>query len=342
MKNIEYENGVVKFINVKKLPRKFEVIKTSNYKRIAKAIKNMEIRGAPAIGAAAAFALALVAYHSRCKSVKCLIKELKKASELLRLTRPTAVNLFWAIDRVLSVIRKSELNLELLRQKIIDEAIKIAKEDIEVNTKISKIGSKLIEDGDVILTHCNTGVLATVGVGTALGIIIEAFKSGKRIFVYITETRPALQGARLTAWELKNAKVPFKLIVDSAVGITMKVKGVSKVIVGADRILRSGHVINKIGTYQIAVLAKENNVDFYVAAPTSTIDLRTQISDVIIEEREPDEVTHIGNKKIAPNGVDVYNPVFDITPPEYISGIITERGIIWPPYDLNIKNLLHS
>ena len=340
MRNIDFRDGVVSFINVRLLPRKLEIVKTEKPERIAEAIRSMEIRGAPAIGVAAAYALALTAYHTKCSSEECLLRELERIAEIIRSTRPTAVNLFWAVERILKVARKAEQRgFEVMRRAVIREAEKMAEEDIEVNRMMSIHGAKLIENGDVILTHCNTGALATVDIGTALGVIIRAYREGKEIFVYATETRPALQGARLTAWELLQAGVPFKLIVDSAVGITMMKRGVTKVFLGADRILGSGHVINKIGTYQIAVLAKRHNVDFYVVAPTSTFDLKTKVDEVVIEERGAEEILNFGGVKIAPDDVQVYNPVFDITPPDLITGIVTELGVIYPPFKENIRKL---
>ncbi len=339
MRSIEFKDGKVRFINVRKLPHTLEIVETTDYRRVAIAIKNMEIRGAPAIGVAAAFTLALAAYHSRCRDVECMLSELERVAALVRSTRPTAVNLFWAVSRVLSKARASAGGVEEVRRAVVGEALRMAEEDVEVNRRMSIIGASLIEDGDVILTHCNTGMLATVDIGTALGVIIRAYQEGKKIFVYATETRPALQGARLTAWELKRAGVPFKLIVDSAVGLVMARKGVTKVFVGADRILRDGHVINKIGTYQIAVLAREHGAEFYAVAPTSTIDLESRVEDVVIEERDQREVLEVMGVRIAPQGVEAYNPVFDITPPSYVSGIVTENGIARPPYEESIPKI---
>ncbi|MGC9165096.1 MAG: S-methyl-5-thioribose-1-phosphate isomerase [Thermoprotei archaeon] len=341
MRSIEWISGKVRFIDVTKLPTRLEIVETSDYVELANAIKSMKIRGAPAIGVAVAFGLALVAYHSKTVRYEDFMDELKHAAQVLSNARPTAVNASWAAGRILTKAL-SYNSLSEVKKAVINEAINMAEEDVKINKAMSEYGASLIKDGDVIITHCNTGMLATVDIGTALGVIIRAHKQGKRIMVYVDETRPALQGARLTAWELKHAGVPFKLIVDSAAGIVMRNKGVTKVFVGADRILRDGHVINKIGTYTLSVLAKAHNVEFYVVAPTSSFDMTRHINEVIIEERDPREVTCIKGKRIAPRNIEVYNPVFDITPPENVTGIITEKGIIYPPYSENIPKILIS
>lgn len=341
MRSIEWVNGKVRFIDVTKLPTQLKIVETQDYLELANAIKTMKIRGAPAIGVAVAFGLALVAYHSKATSYEDFIKEVNHAAQVLVNARPTAVNASWAANRILTKIT-SYNNLDEIRNIIINEAINMSEEDVKINKTMSELGASLIKDGDVIITHCNTGMLATVDIGTALGVIIKAHQQGKKIMVYVDETRPALQGARLTAWELKQAGVPFKLIVDSAAGTVMRDKGVTKVFVGADRILKDGHVINKIGTYTLSVLAKMHNVEFYVVAPTSSFDLVRNVNEVIIEERDPKEVTHIRGKRIAPRNIQVYNPVFDITPPENITAIITEKGIIYPPYLENISKTLAS
>jgi len=341
MRSIEWINGKVRFIDVTKLPTRLKIIETQDYLELANAIKTMKIRGAPAIGVAAAFGLALVAYHSRATNYEDFMKELNHAAHVLVNSRPTAVNASWAANRILMKIT-SRSNLNEVKNIIINEVINIAEEDVKINKTMSEYGASLIKDGDVIITHCNTGMLATVDIGTALGVIIRAYQQGKKIMVYVDETRPALQGARLTAWELKQAGVPFKLIVDSAAGTVMRDKGVTKVFVGADRILKDGHVINKIGTYTLSVLAKAHNIEFYVVAPTSSFDLVKNINEVIIEERDPKEVTHIKGKRIAPRNIQIYNPVFDITPPENVTAIITEKGIIYPPYSKNIQKILTS
>jgi len=295
---------------------------------MAEAIKNMRIRGAPLLGAAVAFALALTAYHSKADSKTELLAELENAATTLKSTRPTAVNLFWAVDRVLNKARDFSGNAEELKVFVVREAQRIADEDAEANRAIGRNGAELINDGDVVLTHCNAGELATVEYGTALGVIRAAWKQGKKIKVIATETRPLLQGARLTAYELKRDGIPVTLITDNMVGYVMHKRLVNKVVVGADRIVQDA-VINKIGTFTVAVLAKEHGVPFYVAAPKSTFDLKRKAADVIIEERNPLEVTHVGGRQIAASGVGVLNPAFDITPLKYVSAIICESSIYY-------------
>jgi len=295
---------------------------------VAEAIKTMKIRGAPLLGAAVAFALALTAYNSEAKSKERLISELEKAAEILRGTRPTAVNLFWAVDRILNKVRGFDGNAGDLAAFVVEEAQKIAEEDAMANRLIGKYGAELVNDGDVVLTHCNAGALATVEYGTALGIVRASWEQGKKIRVIATETRPKLQGARLTTYELKREGIPVTLITDNMVGYVMYKRLVSKVIVGADRIVKDA-VVNKIGTFTLAVLAREHGIPFYVAAPKSTFDLKHTSEDVVIEERKPEEVTHIGSQRIAPEGVDVLNPAFDITPLEYVTAIVCESGILY-------------
>lgn len=287
----------------------------------------MNIRGAPLIGAAAAYGLALTAFHSRARKRTELLEQINNSAKLLKKTRPTGVNLFWAVDRVLEKARRTLGSVDQVVKVVVEEAKRIADEDVQMNKKIGEHGSKLIEDGDTVLTHCNAGSLATVDYGTALGVIRAAWEQGKKIKVVVTETRPKLQGSRLTAYELKRDGIPFTLITDSMVGYAMSKRLVNKVIVGADRIVRDA-VVNKIGTYSIAVLAHKHKILFYVAAPTSTFDLTHFSKDVIIEERDPEEVTHFGSEGIAPQGVTVLNPAFDITPMEYVNAVICEKGIL--------------
>lgn len=313
-----------------------KIIRCEGYERIAQAILKMEVRGAPAIGVAAAMGIALAAKGAATLNREGFLKRLEEAYERLSATRPTARNLFWALERMRKLWIGGPFEPKDLAPKIIGEAIAIAEEDAAVCKSIGQIGSELIEDGDGILTHCNAGALACVEHGTALGVIRSAAKLGKNFLVYASETRPLLQGARLTAFELKSEGIPFRLITDSMVGYAMRERLVNKVIVGADLITRHGDVINKIGTYGIAVLAKHHKIPFYVAAPLSTIDLKKEIGDVVIEERSPLEVTQIRGVKIAPDGTQVINPAFDITPSELVSGIITEAGLALPPYDLSI------
>ena len=341
MKTIEWKDGKVFLIDQRKLPLKYEIINCSTYQEVAEAIKKMKIRGAPAIGVAAAFGMALAAYSSKASTYKEFSLDIKKAKNRLFLTRPTAVNLFWALERMMNLINiKKDVDLFTLKDIILQEAKNIAQEDIEVNKAMGKQGSLLIKDGDSILTHCNAGALATVDHGTALGVIRTAFQEGKNIHVYVDETRPVLQGARLTAWELTQEKIPFTLITDNMAGFLMSKKKIDLIIVGADRIARNGDVVNKIGTYSLSVLARENKVPFYVAAPISTIDLSLKSGEGIpIEERDPKEVTHILGKQITLAGVKVFNPAFDLTPNRYIEAIITEKGIIRKPFEKNIKSV---
>ena len=334
-----WKNGVVLILNQTVLPDRLEYIEATTPDRVAEAIKKMEIRGAPAIGVAAALGIALAAYHSKASTVSELKKELLKASDTLWKTRPTARNLFWAIERMKQVFSKDYPDTESLKKAVIDEALNILKEDIEINKRIGKIGAQLIEDGDTILTHCNAGALATAGYGTALGVIRAAVEEGKRIKVIATETRPLLQGARLTCFELMYEGIDVTLITDNMVGYIISKGLVNKIIVGADRILRDGHVINKIGTYTIACVASIHKIPFYVAAPLSTFDLKTSVENVVIENRDPSEVTTIRGVRIAPKGVKVLNPAFDITPPDKVSAIVTEKGIVYPPYEENISRL---
>ena len=341
MKTIEWKDGKVFLIDQRKLPLKYEIINCSTYQEVAEAIKKMKIRGAPAIGVAAAFGMALAAYSSKTSTFVEFIRDMEKAKNCLILTRPTAVNLFWALERMMNLINiKKDVDLLKLKDIILQEAKNIAREDIEINKAMGRYGASLIKDGNIVLTHCNAGALATVDYGTALGVIRTAFKEGKKIHVYVDETRPVLQGARLTAWELMEEKIPFTLIADSMAGFLMSQKKINLIIVGADRITRNGDVVNKIGTYSLSVLARENKVPFYVAAPTSTIDLLLRLGkEIPIEMRDSKEVTHILGKQIAPTGVKVFNPAFDLTPHRYVEAIITEKGIIRKPFEKNIKSV---
>jgi methylthioribose-1-phosphate isomerase len=326
-RTIEWRNGTVVTIDQTKLPNETVILKMKSSYEVAEAIKTMKIRGAPLLGAAVAFALALTAYNSRVKDRGELIGELEDSAETLRRTRPTGVNLFWAIDRILTKAKNFSGSPKALVDFVVEEAQKIADEDAVANRLIGKYGAELIDDGDVVLTHCNAGALATVDYGTALGVIRASWEQGKKIKVFATETRPQLQGARLTTYELKQEGIPVTLITDNMVGYVMYKRLVSKVVVGADRIVQDA-VINKIGTFTIAVLAKEHSIPFYVAAPKSTFDLKRTSADVVIEERKPEEVTHIDSKRIAAEGIEVINPAFDITPLKYVKAIIFEGGIL--------------
>ena len=326
MRTIEWREGVVLTIDQRFLPLREEWIEIRNCMDAASAIKEMKVRGAPLIGVTAAYGLALTAYHSRARSRDELMRELERCAERLRRTRPTAVNLFWAISRVLDRAKRTTGGVEELRDAVISEAIAMADEDVETNRRIGMYGARLISDGDTILTQCNAGSLATVDYGTALAVIRAAWEEGKKIRVIADETRPKLQGARLTVYELMRDGIPVMLITDNMAGYVMAKGMVDKVIVGADRIVKDG-VANKIGTYTVAVLAKEHKIPFYVAAPTSTFDLSRASRDVIIEERSPDEVIYVGSTRIAPEGVKVINPAFDITPIRYVDAIICEKGV---------------
>jgi methylthioribose-1-phosphate isomerase len=328
MRTIEWRNGTVVTIDQTKLPLETVTLQITTVDQMAEAIKNLRVRGAPLLGAAAAFGLALAAYHSEADCTSELLAELEDAAKILKSTRPTAVNLFWAADRVLTEAQSFSGNVESLKKLVVQEAQKIADEDAEANLAIGKHGAELISGGDVILTHCNAGELATVEYGTALSLIRAAWKQGKKIKVIATETRPLLQGARLTAYELKRDGIPVTLITDSTVGYVMHKRLVNKVVVGADRIVQDA-VVNKIGTFTAAVLAHEHKVPFYVAAPKSSFDLAHTSADVIIEERNPMEVTHFAFHQVAAPGVGVLNPAFDITPLKYVSAIIYENGVYY-------------
>lgn len=335
--SIEWRDSSLILLNQTLLPNTVEYIECHDYHRVAEAIKHLEVRGAPAIGAAAAFGLVLGA-KELCNSHD-FKNSLMTIAEELRQTRPTAVNLFWAIDRMMSVARNydDKTNVVVALEK---EAIAIADEDRNTNYKIAQYGAELFSEPITILTHCNAGSLATTGFGTALGVVRKAFSEGKIIKVFADETRPLLQGSRLTAWELMQEKIPVTLITDNMAGWVMKNNMVQAVIVGADRITLNGDVANKIGTYSVAVLAKEHNIPFYVAAPVSTFDFSMQSgSDIPIEERDAAEVVNFSGVSTAPEGVDVFNPAFDVTPNVLVSAIITEYGVLKKPYHESIVAL---
>lgn len=328
MRIIQWKNGTVLTPDQTKLPIEEVTLEIRTVDQMAEAIKNLRVRGAPLLGAAAAFGIAIAVYHSKATCNSELLAEMEDTAEVIKRTRPTAVNLFWAADRVLNKARGFNGTTEELKAVVVEEAQKIADEDAEQNHKIGKNGAALIKDGNTILTHCNAGELATVEYGTALGVIRAAWEEGKKIKVIADETRPLLQGARLTTYELKRDGIPVTLITDNMAAHVMSKGLVDLVVVGADRIVQDA-VFNKIGTYGVAVLAKEHNIPFYVAAPKSTFDLTRKASDVVIEERNPEEVTHIGGRQIAPSGINVFNPAFDATPLKYVSGIIHEDGIFY-------------
>jgi len=341
LRTVEWKDNSVIMIDQTKLPNSLEYVTYNDYNQVADAIRTLVVRGAPAIGVSGAFGLALAALQSDAKEKNQLIQDLEKAKKILFETRPTAINLSWGLEKIMKIAEQGKTVSEI-RDTVIVKAKEMAEEDININKQMGKNGAELFQDNDTIMTHCNAGALATVAYGTALGVIRATNESGKNIKVIATETRPVQQGSRLTAFELKHDGIDVSLIPDTAVGYTMANDLVNGVVVGADRILQTGHVFNKIGTYQVATMAKQHNIPFYVAAPLSTFDLENKPEDITIEQRKASEVTGIGDKKTAPDGIDVINPAFDITPPELISGIITENGIAKPPYEESIKKLFKA
>lgn len=336
--------GGVSMIDQRLLPHQVVYNTYHSPEQVGQAIKDMVIRGAPAIGAAAAFGLALVPWHSQKDDTAEIIRELEEAAEALRQSRPTAVNLAWALEQILDAAHQGlPESPKALRDLVLGQAKRIAEEDVAINLALGNHGQELIPDQAVIIHHCNTGSLAAVDYGTALGVIRLAHEQGKEIFVYVDETRPRLQGGRLTSWELLQYGVPFKVIADGASGSYLRSGKVDLCIVGADRVAANGDVANKIGTYNLAVVAHENQVPFYVAVPKSTIDMNTSSGDLIpIEERPPEEVTHAGEWQITPDDTPVGNPAFDITPARYVTAFITEEGIVRPPYPEKLQELFRE
>ena len=321
------------------LPAELRVNSYDDYRQVAQAIRSMVVRGAPAIGATAAFGLALAADQSYAENVVALCADLKEAAEELQAARPTAVNLAWALQRVLKVCMQANGSVPELRAAVLAEAQKIADEDVALNQRMARHGATLIDDGDTIIHHCNTGALATVDWGTALGVIRMAHEQGKRIHVLVDETRPRLQGARLTAWELGQYGIPYEVISDNAAGYFLSSGQVQKVFVGADRAAANGDVANKIGTYMLALAAHDNDVPFYPVVPTSTVDLSLAEGRLIpIEEREEAEVLglFVDGVSVVPEGARARNPAFDVTPHRLITGIVTEYGIVYPPFEVNL------
>jgi len=325
-------------LDQRRLPHETVYLDCDTADAVAKAIRNMTIRGAPAIGAAAALGVALAAMRSDAADTAGMRHDLRIAGEILKSSRPTAVNLEWAVERMLSRLSDQSLcTAESIRSAAVREAQAISDEDVETNRRIGLNGQELVPDGAKILHHCNTGALATVDIGTALGVIRTAHEHGRRIHVYVDETRPRLQGARLTVWELRRLGIPFSLIVDGASGFVMKAIGIDLCLVGCDRAAANGDFANKIGTYNLAIAAKAHGVPFYVACPLSSVDFSCASGDAImIEEREAEEVTRIEEAWIAPEGTPVFNPAFDVTPAEYVTAFITERGVIRPPFRENL------
>lgn len=341
MRTIYWDDGV-KLIDQTLLPDKFEIMDCNTVEELAEAIKRLSVRGAPALEASGAYGIALAAHQKDFSSIEELKDYIKESGEYLESTRPTAVNLSYGIQRVLSRAMEGE-SIEELREFVLKEAEKVADEDVKRNKAIGDQGAKLLNDGDTVLTYCNAGSLATVEWGTALGVIRSAAKDGKYINVYACETRPLNQGSRLTTWEMMQEGIDVTLITDSMAGIVMQKGFVDSVVVGADRIV-SDAVFNKIGTYTVSVLAKENSVPFYVAAPVTTFDWSRTMKEVKIEERDPEELTYCNvkckNCKIAPENIKVYNPAFDPTPLSYVAALITEKGVVYPPYNENVPHFL--
>jgi methylthioribose-1-phosphate isomerase len=334
------DQHTVEMIDQRILPREFVILSYDNYKDVADAIRTMVIRGAPAIGAAAAFGMAMAAYQSDAKSVEGLLKDLDAAGEFLNQTRPTAVNLSWAVRRMLDAAKAFKGTTDELRAFLLQLAKDIADEDVEINKRLATYGAELIDDGDHIIHHCNTGALATVDWGTALGVIRMAHEQGKRIHVFVDETRPRLQGARLTAWELEQYGIPYDIITDGSSGYLMRKGMVQKVVFGADRVAANGDVANKIGTYMLALAAYDNGIPAYSVFPVSTIDFDLPRGDLIpIEERDQAEVLALTlmGEPVAPENATARNFAFDVTPNRIISGWVTEKGVIYPPFKTNMQ-----
>lgn len=343
MRTIEWDNdkSVVCMIDQRLLPGEFVVVTYDDYHQVAEAIRDMVIRGAPAIGAAGALGMALAAKQSSATSAEELESDLNEAARVLKQARPTAVNLSWAVDRVIDIAFTDKTEVDSIRDDILEEAQRICDEDVEINKKMANYGAALIDDGDTIIHHCNTGSLATVDWGTALGVIRQAHESGKHIHVLVDETRPRLQGARLTAWELEQYGIPYDIISDNAAGYFLRTGQVQKVLFGADRAARNGDIANKVGTYMLALAAKDNDVPAYAVVPTSTVDLSLASGSMIpIEERDEDEVLDIQRKgkPIAPEKASARNPAFDVTPNRLITAIVTEKGVIYPPFETNLTS----
>jgi methylthioribose-1-phosphate isomerase len=341
MRTIEwdYKENKVGMIDQRLLPDEFKIVSYDDYHQVAYAIRDMVIRGAPAIGAAAAFGLALAAQQSPASDLAILKDDMQKAVLVLIEARPTAVNLNWALTRVMNQVEESEANVDEIRQLVLDEAQALADEDVQINQQMARHGAELIDDGDTIIHHCNTGALAAVDWGTALGVLRMAHELGKNIHVLLDETRPRLQGARLSAWELQQYGIPYDIISDNAAGYFLQSGRVQKVVFGADRVVKNGDVANKIGTYMLALAAHDNGIPAYAIVPTSTVDLSLAHGGLIpIEERNPDEVldVKVRGRNIAPQGSTARNPAFDITPNRLVTAIVTENGVVYPPFTENL------
>jgi methylthioribose-1-phosphate isomerase len=342
--SIRWVDGVVRMLDQRRLPDKVIYYDYLQCNDVALAIREMVIRGAPAIGVAAGYGLALVARYSKATNIGQFLEEIRASADELRSARPTAANLFSAIQRILSITDQARaMSLEQLRQQIVNEALKIGEEDTQMNLRIAQNGQEFIPAKAYLIHHCNTGALATAGIGTALGVIRLAHELGKKIHVFVDETRPRLQGARLTTWELGQLGIPHTLIVDGASGYIMKHYKIDACLVGCDRIGANGDVANKIGTYNLAIVARAHGVPFYSAGPITTLDLAVSSGDEIpIEQRKEEEVTWVGNTRIAPEGTRAANPAFDVTPAEYITAFITDRGVAYPPYEKSLAHLLNG
>jgi len=335
----------LQMIDQRLLPGALVIVSYRSHAEVARAITEMVVRGAPAIGAAAAFGLALAGFESRAQTTPDLLSDLQAAAALLKASRPTAVNLAWALERVLRSTCSVAGTADEVRAQVLAEAQRLADEDVEINKRMAAHGAELLADGDTIVHHCNTGALATVDWGTALGVIRAAWEQGKKIHVLVDETRPRLQGARLTAWELEQYGIPYEIISDNMSGYFMRAGKVQKVLFGADRVAANGDVANKIGTYMLALAAKDNGVPAYSVAPTSTIDLSLAHGGLIpIEERNPAEVLDLQfqGERVAPTGAKARNPAFDVTPNRLITGIVTENGVVYPPFDVNLKRVMSN
>jgi methylthioribose-1-phosphate isomerase len=341
IQTLEWTNSGVLFIDQTKLPTEETYVNCTTYQEVADVIRNMVVRGAPAIGVAAAMGIALGVKNSKAETAGDLKRDFDQICDVIGKTRPTAVNLFWAIKRMQQKFETLRVRpIPQIKQTLIEEAKRIHAEDIAINQAMGKHGAALMPASGGVLTHCNAGALATAGYGTALGVIRAAIEQGKKIHVFADETRPFLQGSRLTAWELMKDGIPTTVISDNMSGAMMRQGKIGAVIVGADRIAANGDVANKIGTYTVAVLAKEHGIPFYVAAPISTVDLETPDgSKIPIEQRNPSEVTHFAGKLVTPEGVRIENPAFDVTPAKYVTAIVTERGIARAPYEQSLKEL---
>lgn len=341
IQSLEFKDGKLYLIDQRKLPEKLSMFECKEYKDVEFAIKDMIVRGAPAIGVAGAYGIVLAAKKFLDLPKEKFLEKIKESAAIVGNARPTAVNLMWAVRRMMNVleVNRDRANSEIY-EILLDEAKNIEKEDLETNKAIARYGNEIVPEGATILTHCNAGALATTGYGTALGVIRKAHYMGKNIRVFADETRPRLQGAKLTAWELVQEKIPAKLIPDSVAAVLIRDGKIDVIIVGADRIALNGDTANKIGTFMLSQMAKDFKVPFYIAAPISTIDFDIKSGkEIVIEERAATEVTHINSVRIAPEGIDVYNPAFDVTPNENITGIITEKGIMRPPYLTNLTRL---